>query len=306
MVDELNRACREHGFFYISHHGISESLQSNLEVQSRRFFELDIQEKMQIAMKKGGIAWRGYFPIGDELTSGRPDQKEGLYFGEELEESHPRVLKKTILHGRNLFPASIPELRQTVLEYIAEMTSLGQKVMRGIALSLGLDMHYFEKNCTYDPLVLFRIFHYPVVELTSETEQLWGVGEHTDYGLLTLLKQDKVGGLQIWSNGAWMEAPYLENTFVCNIGDMLDKMTHGYYVSTPHRVKNTSGQGRLSFPFFFDPSWDAKIRAIQKGDFNEAGTFKRRRWDMKSLSEFHGTYGEYITQKVRKVFPELQ
>ena len=89
--------------------------------------------------------------------------------------------------------------------------------------------------------------------------------KHTDYGMLTILKQDATAGLQIKSQGEWIEAPPIHDTFVCNIGDMLDRMTGGRYRSTRHRVLNTSAQGRLSFPFFFDPSWDAEVEADLSG-----------------------------------------
>src|SRR5262245_9285327 len=110
---QLGRACREHGFFYVTGHGVSVDLQRRLEDLSRRFFAQDLATKMEIRMERGGRAWRGYFPVGDELTSGRPDLKEGIYFGAELPENHPLVRHGTPLHGPNLFPASLPELKGT-------------------------------------------------------------------------------------------------------------------------------------------------------------------------------------------------
>ncbi len=94
--------------------------------------------------------------------------------------------------------------------------------MKGISLSLGLDANYFRDNYMQDPLVLFRIFHYPPLTEQHNKQVLWSVGEHTDYGLLTILRQDDVGGLQVKSGGSWLEAPPVPDSFVCNIGDMLD------------------------------------------------------------------------------------
>jgi isopenicillin N synthase-like dioxygenase len=304
-ASSIGEACRDHGFFYVVGHGVDEGLQRRLEEQARAFFALDVQTKLRIRMELAGKAWRGYFPLGDELTSGRPDIKEGLYFGAELSDDDPRVQAGLPLHGANLFPAEVPGLRKTVLEYMDELTDLGHALMRGVALSLGLDAGYFRERYMSDPLVLFRIFHYPSVSESPSGNPAWGVGEHTDYGVLTILKQDDVGGLQVETGSGWVDAPPVPGSFVCNIGDMLDRLTRGVYRSTPHRVLNTSGRDRLSFPFFFDPGFDALVDPIELGDAAVPHDDKGERWDRASVHDFEGTYGEYVLAKVSKVFPEL-
>ena len=305
VARSLGHACREFGFFYVSGHGISEELQQQLVQVSQQFFALPQEEKMKIQMALGGKAWRGYFPVGGELTAGKPDLKEGLYFGAELGPDHPKVQTSTPLHGANLFPSVPSPFQEVVLEYLQQLTQLGHHLMRGFSLSLGLDADYFSQYYTTDPLVLFRIFHYPSAQRHQSYE--WGVGEHTDYGVLTILKQDETGGLQIFTQDQWIEAPYIPGTFVCNIGDMLERLTQGLYRSTPHRVRNTSQQGRLSFPFFFDPNFDAEIKPlpIDIGNLNLPNS-QRARWDGVDVHTFSGTYGDYILEKVAKVFPELQ
>jgi len=300
VAAEINRACREFGFFYIVGHGMDEDLQQRLEEVSREFFARELETKLEIRMARGGKAWRGYFPVGGELTSGKPDLKEGIYFGAELGPDHPRVKAGTPLHGPNLFPAGMPQFRETVLEYMAAMTRLGHRLMAGVALSLGLEESYFADRYTSDPLILFRIFNYP----PPAEKDAQGVGEHTDYGLLTILKQDMSGGLEIKTRSGWLDAPPLPNSFVCNIGDMLDRMTGGLYLSTPHRVRNVAGRDRLSFPFFFDPSFDAVVRPIEIAA--EIRDNKAERWDRASVHEFRGAYGDYLLSKVSKVFPELR
>jgi isopenicillin N synthase-like dioxygenase len=301
-ASQIQQACRRAGFFYIVGHGVDEALQSRLESLSRRFFAQPLETKLAIRMELGGLAWRGYFPVRGELTRGKPDLKEGLYFGAELPDDHPRVAAGTPLHGRNLFP-DIPDFRETVLDYMSAMTRLGHALMEAFGLSLGLDASYFDDRYTRDPLVLFRIFNYPASE-PATTEPEWGVGEHTDYGLLTILKQDDVGGLQVKGPSGWIEAPPIPGSFVCNIGDMLDRMTGGFYRSTPHRVHNPSGRARLSFPFFFDPGFDADVRPIHPGA--SVVDDKAERWDGASVHEFSGTYGDYLLAKVSKVFPDLR
>ena len=303
VANQINEACRNYGFFYIVGHGVDERLQEKLEQLSKEFFALPLETKLKIKMSEGGIAWRGFFPLGGELTSGKPDMKEGIYFGEELSNDNPLVKSKTPLHGSNLFlPNEIPEFGPTVLEYMREVTRVGHTVLEGIAMSLGLERSYFFDRYTKHPLQLFRIFHYPKVE---NAEGLWGVGEHTDYGLLTILKQDNSGGLQVKSRSQWIEAPPVSNSFVCNIGDMLDRMTGGLYKSTPHRVKCQTEGNRLSYPFFFDPSFTAEVKPIE-GLLNDGIVDdKDDRWDKASVHAFSGTYGEYLLRKVSKVFPEL-
>lgn len=274
--------------------GVPDELLERVDQAAREFFALPTERKVEISMARGGRAWRGWFPVGGELTSGRPDLKEGLYFGSESSVS------TRPLEGANLFPAEVPDLRPAVLEYMDALTGVAQTVLRGVAASLDLDADYFASSYTADPTVLFRIFHYPPAPADDDG---WGVGEHTDYGLLTLLAQDDNGGLQVKAAQGWIDAPPIPGTFVCNIGDMLDRLTGGYYRSTPHRVRNVSGRDRLSFPFFFDPDFTAEVpplpgRARQGDDGTD-------RWDGQDLQAFKGTYGDYLMSKVAKVFPQL-
>jgi isopenicillin N synthase-like dioxygenase len=277
-AEAVDRACREVGFFYVVRHGVDEDLLRRLEDAARAFFARPDEEKAAISMDRGGTAWRGWFPVGGELTSGVPDRKEGIYFGREDPPS------EVPLHGPNLFPSD--DLRDAVLPFLDAMTALGHRL---------LPMLGVEESLVRDPTILFRIFHYP-----SGGDGGWGVGEHTDYGLLTILRQDATAGLQVRArDGSWIDAPPIEGSFVCNIGDMLERLSGGAYRSTPHRVRNTSDVGRLSFPFFFDPSWDARVPVP------EDSLPPEQRWDGADPFTFEGTYGDYLTAKVAKVFPAL-
>lgn len=300
---EIDAACRDTGFFLVAGHGIDRGLRDDLDRLSREFFALPDETKAAISMQRGGIAWRGWFPVGDELTSGQPDQKEGIYFGTELAPTDARVVARTPLHGPNLFPAEPSDLRPVVLCWMDEVTSLGQALLRGVALGLGIAADWFATHLTAEPTVLFRAFHYPPGDKDS-----WGVGEHTDYGLITLLAQDHHGGLQVRSRGQWVDVPADPYVFVVNIGDMLERMTRGLYRSNPHRVRNLSGQDRLSFPLFVDPSWDARVTPLPEAVFEGAVLPEpdvETRWDGQSVHAWDGVYGDYLTAKVAKVFPQL-
>jgi isopenicillin N synthase-like dioxygenase len=147
---------------------------------------------------------------------------------------------------------------------------------------------------------------------------VWGVGEHTDYGFLTILLQDSQEGLEIQNiHGEWIAAPSIEGTLVVNIGDMLEICTGGFYRSTPHRVRNRTGKSRLSFPFFYDPGFLSKVESIPEHakefikEYSEKFPIQRsvessRRWDQQDLASFEGIiYGKYLLGKVSKVFPNL-
>ncbi|HEY2257573.1 MAG TPA: 2-oxoglutarate and iron-dependent oxygenase domain-containing protein [Variovorax sp.] len=305
VAAQIGQACRAHGFFYATGHGVPAALTQRLEALSREFFALPEDVKMRWRMELGGRAWRGYFPLGGELTSGRPDWKEGLYLGTELEDAHPLVQARTPVHGRNLFP-DIEGFRQAILDYMAATTQLGHRLLEGIALSLGLEAGYFHDRYTADPLILLRIFNYPTQPLPEGSSVEWGVGEHTDYGLLTILWQDGIGGLQVRTAAGWVEAVPVPDAFVINIGDMLDRMTGGRYRSTPHRVlRNTSGRDRLSFPLFLDPNFEARVQKIEGLPAPEVVDDSATRWDQANVHAFHGRYGDYLLQKVSKVFPQL-
>lgn len=294
VAAEIDAACRGTGFFRIIGHGVTG--RAEIDALARAFFAEDDAAKAPWAMANGGRAWRGWFAVGDELTSGRPDRKEGLYFGAELGPEDARVRAGLALHGANLFPSS--PWRPAIITWIDQMTALAHALMRCLAIGLGLHPDWFRTNLCADPTVLLRVFHYP----PSAPEPGWGVGEHTDYGLLTILAQDDCGGLQVHTPDGWLDVPAEPDVLVCNIGDMLDRLTGGLYRSTPHRVRNTSGRERISIPFFFDPSWGAVVPTLP---LPPAPADPRARWDGADPRAWQGTYGGYLTAKVAQVFPDL-
>ena len=295
----IDAACRDNGFFLIDGHGIPAVLLDRLEAASKEFFDQPVERKAEVAMVHAGPAWRGWFPLGGELTSGVPDGKEGFYAGLDHPSDHPRVLDGTPLHGPNLFPAHPASFGKTVRDWMAAAAPVAGAVMRGVALGLGLAADWFERHLTADPTILFRVFRYP-----PDPAYRWGVAEHTDYGLLTLLAHDGTPGLQVRRGDRWLDVPADRQLIVCNIGDMLDRLTEGRYRSTPHRVRNTSGRPRLSFPLFFDPSWDAEVVALPLTGAPPADD-THTRWDVASPHAWEGTYGDYLTAKVSRVFPDL-
>ena len=296
-------ASRGLGFFQVVGHGVDPSLRAELLHSARRFFALPADEKDRIAMRHAGRAWRGWFPVGGELTSGVADLKEGLYFGTEHGTDDPRVRDGLPLHGPNQFPERPADLRRQVLDWIDAVTAAGQAVLRGIALGLGLEERWFDRWCT-DPTVLFRIFHYPPPAPGATGD--WGVAEHTDYGLLTMLAQDDAGGLEVRAAGEWTRVPVVADAFVCNLGDMLERMTGGELRSTPHRV-TVPDVHRYSMALFLDPAWTAHVAPLpgREPSRDVAAATAADRWDGASVFDDERTYGEHLTSRVARVFPDL-
>ena len=143
MAAAIDAACRSLGFFRVTGHGVDPELLARMERLARAFFTLDDTAKQPYAMANAGPAWRGWFPVRGELTSGLPDRKEGLYVGLEHPPGHPRVLDGTPLHGANLFPPG--GLGPAVLDWLAALRPLADALMRGIAVGLGLPADWFER-----------------------------------------------------------------------------------------------------------------------------------------------------------------
>ncbi len=304
---ELVAAFRTVGFAYLEGHGVSEDLQARLEQTAAEFFGRPVSEKMKFEMKTAGRAWRGYFPPGGELTGGRPDRKEGFYFGIDHSPLHPNVVKRVPTFGVN--PWASPKMQTVVTAYMTEMKRVALQTLTLIAGGLGLDATDLEKLFTGEPTEFFRIFGYQKHEYASADDE-WGVREHTDMGFLTILKQDRSGGLQAKSvNGEWLDIPPRENAFVLNIGDMLEFWTGGVLRSTPHRVRNLSTAQRFSYPYFFDPNWNASLMPIAPAKLAHFDKISRvaKRWDNLELHALSpdSTYGDFVWKKISKVFPGL-
>lgn len=302
---EIDRACRESGFFAIRNHGVSSELRAHVLATAIDFFGRPDDEKELVSLARGGSAWRGWFPLGGELTSGVPDLKEGYYFGREL------PIDDRAMHGPNIWPSEPSSLQPLVTEWMAVMEPLAQRVLSMMAEGLGLSPDFFRSGLTADPTPLFRIFRYP--PHPPDSADRWGVAEHSDYGLLTLLAHDGTAGLQVKIGDEWIDTPADPELIICNLGDMLDRLTAGRYRSTPHRARNDSTKDRYSLPFFLDPGWDAVIdpfdidRDIDR-DLDDpwvAPADADRRWDRANLRDLNGTYGDWLTAKVSKVFPQL-
>ena len=263
VAAEIRAACLDKGFLYVVGHGVPDDLIADMWRVTKAFFALPLEDKDAVSIKRSPYN-RGYEPLAAQtLEAGTPpDQKEGYYIGNDLSENDPRVVARKFNHGRNQWPEALPELQAVCERYFAAMSALSIKLMGGLALSLKLEESFFDDYNT-DPMAILRLLHYPPKRPDAAPDEK-GAGAHTDWGGLTLLLQDDVGGLEVLDKGdQWIPAPPIPGAYVVNLGDMIQRWTNGRYRSTLHRVINASGRERYSIPFFYEGNADYEMRCIE-------------------------------------------
>ncbi|MBB5049955.1 isopenicillin N synthase-like dioxygenase [Rhodopseudomonas rhenobacensis] len=266
---EMHKACRETGFFYVSNHGVPSKLIDAQFAAAKSLFDLPLDAKLKIHMKKSPTS-AGYEPIGgqtldsqdDTAEKAPPDLKESFYCGLEIEPNDPRFPKPLRPFGYNQWP-EIPGLRDQFITYYGAMTDLGARILRLLALSLELPSNWFERFYAPAAAGALRLIKYPSQPSDAAFNQI-GAGAHTDWGGITILAQDSVGGLEVKSIAEdWIKATPIPGTFVINLGDLMARWTNGVYMSNLHRVNNNvSDRDRYSIPFFYSPFPTSVIEAI--------------------------------------------
>ena len=260
VAADIRRASVEAGFFYIRGHHMPPDLMRATLMASKFFFSRPDAEKRAIQVNG---AHRGYVPFA-QTTLGRQykaDLKESFNFAFPFAADDPDVVAGKPLIGVNQWPQGEEVWRSVLEDYYRTLFEVGQRVLEGFALALDAPRTYF-RDLYKRPLVRTRLLHYPPQPEGSGEDQ-FGAAPHTDWGCMTLLWQDQVGGLQVRNRaGQWIDAPYIEGTFVVNIGDMLERWSNDLFVSTPHRVVNASGRERYSIPMFYDPDFDTAVECL--------------------------------------------
>jgi isopenicillin N synthase-like dioxygenase len=259
IAREIGKACRTIGFFYVVNHGVA-TIPAAF-TQSTKFFAEPLARKRALAIETVG-GNRGYSGLLHEAldpTKGA-DMKEAFNIGLDLAPDDPELLAGVPFRSLNAWP-DLPNFKRVLLGYFDDCIQLGQRIHRAFALDLGLHAGFFEDKLDRSMATL-RMLHYPALPADAPAGQM-GAGEHTDYGNITLLATDEVGGLEVKTRGGqWIAAPVMPGAYVVNIGDCLMRWTNDIYVSTPHRVVNRSGRERYSIAYFFDPAMDAVIDCL--------------------------------------------
>lgn len=261
VATQIDAACRDWGFFYITGHGIPPERIDALLAAAKTFFALPEAEKLKIDITRTAHH-RGYGAIATEqLDPTQPsDLKETFDMGFHMAADHPEVLAGKPLRGPNRHP-DLPGWAALMEQHYADMQALAQTLLRAIALALGIERDFFDARFA-EPISVFRMIHYPPRHTARSADQP-GAGAHTDYGCVTLLYQDDAGGLQVRNvHGEWIDAPPIPGSFVVNIGDMMARWSNDRYTSTPHRVISPLGVHRYSMPFFAEPHPDTEISCL--------------------------------------------
>ncbi|ESW13221.1 hypothetical protein PHAVU_008G178000 [Phaseolus vulgaris] len=253
-IQQLGDACRDWGFFMVINHGVSETLREKVLREGQSFFDLSKEEKMEFAGEK----------ILDPIrygTSFNVMVDKALFWRDYL---------KCLVHPHFNAPSKPPALRETVEEYMRKGKEVVEELLKGISLSLGLEENYIHKRMNVElGCKVFVINYYPPC---PKPELVMGLPAHTDHGLLTLLQQNQLGGLQIQHKGKWIPIDPLPNSLLINTGDHMEILTNGKYKSVVHRaVVNTKGT-RISVGTAHGPNLDTIVDPAPElvGDDNPA------------------------------------
>jgi isopenicillin N synthase-like dioxygenase len=274
VAAELDRACREVGFYIIVGHGVDPALIAQVETVSRAFFELPLDEKKQlhIGNTPGAV---GYAAVGDvalAYTRGQsapPDLNESFQIAKVDVTDDPYFQSEAArgLIPRNRWPQRPAALKAAYTAYYLRMGALAADLMRLSALALRLPETYFDDKIDRH-ISRLNVRLYPEQKTAPLPGQLRAAA-HTDYGTVTILKPgDTVGGLQVADrDGNWHDVPNIPGSFVINLGDLMARWTNDRWLSTLHRVANPpaaakGGSRRLSIVFFHHANYDAIVACL--------------------------------------------
>ncbi|MGB5326617.1 MAG: 2OG-Fe(II) oxygenase family protein [Gammaproteobacteria bacterium] len=280
-IRAIDRACQDIGFFYIVGHGFDMRLAARLRDTASEFFSQPEPAKQNLGLDP---SMRGFLPlfyhsqISDSFSG--TSHQEGFWIGADFGDDirHP-------LEQANRWPEQPESLRPVILEYLDAIERLAAVLGQSFADALGQDSQFYASRFTR-PTSRLKVNHYPPQDNPERIDNI-GVVPHTDSGAFTILWQDTNGGLEVQTKtGEWVGAPPIDNSFVVNIGDILQYWGNGRYASTPHRVINRHGVDRYSIPYFVNPGADAVIAALD---------------DSESFAPFN--YGDYQMAKWRNFFP---
>ncbi|MGB0893602.1 MAG: isopenicillin N synthase family dioxygenase [Parashewanella sp.] len=259
FIADLGFAARNVGFFYLKGHGVSPERQQQIFSLSKRFFSLPLEDKVSVEMKNSPH-FRGYTRVGQELTQGKSDFREQFDTMREEEfssniSSNPPWFN---LHGPNQWPSKIPSMKPELLGFQNELSHITTELLKALALTLEQSEHAFDSSIEDAPFQHMKLIRYPGMAQESQ-----GVGAHKDAGYLTLVMQDEHTGLEVETATGWISVPSEPDSFVVNIGELLELASDGFLKATMHRVVSPPvGHERYSLAFFLAAKLEKDVPLI--------------------------------------------
>ena len=279
----LRAALEDIGFLIIVNHGVPQDLIDQTFAQAKRFHDQDMEAKRAVLMNahnNGYMAMARYGVRTSRVSEDvMGDMNESFFI--KRERSADDVLAGRRFGGPNEWPAGLPGFREHLLEYTETVDALGRRLLPAVALALDMPANTFDAAFE-ESQFSFRLSHYPPI---ARTPGQYGFAPHTDANFMTFLAQSGVPGLQMLTgDGDWLELPAIPGTFAVNLGDLMQQWTNDKFVSTAHRVINTTAEARYSLVQFFGVDYDVlveglpgcvsaakpwKYKAIKAGDHSE-------------------------------------
>ena len=256
VSSEVEKACHEIGFMCIRGHGIDGETVAAMRKTTANYFSQPLPNKLDDRISRDN--YRGYIPTGffsPNSGEGAADRYEGYKLHFEVSADDP-ICNVCDLYGLNKWPEKQAGFKTTVLNYWGACDNVANRLLRILAQIMGVDCHWFDQ--LFDkPLTNMTLLHYPL----SQDDTGFGIHPHKDTDALTIVAPDVTGGLMIRQRASGeVRAP--DDSLIVNIGEMLELWSGGYFVSTPHKVVNTSGMERYSFPYFAVPRFDTVVEPL--------------------------------------------
>ena len=261
VAAKLGEAARTSGFFYITGHGISETLMDEMFAASKAFHTQPRSYKMRY-WSGFSTNHRGYVPFEENGTyfPKTINFNEAWDMSYEAPEDHPDYLAKWRMTGPNIWP-DLPGWKETVSTYYDAVFQLGLKMLDALALELKVDPEELLQHITY-PTSQLRMLRYIENDMPA-TKEVVGIDAHSDFECFTILLQGGPGLQVMNAEDVWIEAPPIPGCFIVNIGDIFETWSGGQFKSTQHRVVNT-GNERYSFPLFFGLDYHTVVEPLEK------------------------------------------
>ncbi|GAV79710.1 2OG-FeII_Oxy domain-containing protein/DIOX_N domain-containing protein [Cephalotus follicularis] len=241
IIHDLGKACQDWGFFMVINHGLQESMMKAMLEVCKSFFDLTEEEKQEFEGKH----------VLDPIRCGTSfnTSVEQVFFW--------RDFLKVFIHPEFHSPNKPAEFSKISLEYCKKTREVASELLEGISESLGLEACYINKAMNLE--TGFQILAANLYPPCPQPDHAMGMPPHSDHGLLTVLSQNGIDGLQIQHKGKWIKVNAIPNSFLVNTGDHLEILSNGKYKSVLHRAVVNNNATRISLAIGHGPSLDTIV-----------------------------------------------